>query len=468
MVLPNMLGRVCIHVSALLQLAVAEHELPNRTTETSGNADEEQVAPTSKACEWNKPGKGPVEFEGKPDVVVNDECERIFQTMSFSKEDQEAVEISTRDQSAVSEWKKQRAGRITGTKIKRLTPGDINFILEMCYPELNNFTGNKSTIYGLKNEPIAAKLIEKHILDNNLHKNFSLKQVGFVIALSASYVGASPDRLTECDCCGRCVLEIKCPSTLEGKDIEERVKSDKSFFLQINPETQEIYLMKNHDYYFQFQLQLYVTESRKGIFGVYNGVMSKRYSSVKNTPSTEPATNIISANINRNRNQFICDCQDPLKIDEVVRCAGNFCMFQEFHKSCTKSKVFPETWKCMYCKKEDAKKKREEAKKKKEDSLAIPTNTPQVNSSTIPANISLVNSSAIQTNHPLVIQPVVHYIDPFMSYDGIHSSNGMNNGSPVAMKESNKAPPGFNKKYGKCFGHQRQTAKLCNTKGIHH
>ncbi len=98
------------------------------------------------------------EFEGKPDVVVNDECERIFQTMSFSKEDQEAVEIATRDQSAVSEWKKQRAGRITGTKIERvfnfkfqsqLTPEDKNFILEMCYPELNNFTGNKSTRYYL-------------------------------------------------------------------------------------------------------------------------------------------------------------------------------------------------------------------------------------------------------------------------------------------------------------------------------
>ena len=68
----NRLGRVCIHVSALLQLAVAEHELTNRRTETSGNADEDQVAPTSvnadedqvaptsKACEWNKPGKGPV------------------------------------------------------------------------------------------------------------------------------------------------------------------------------------------------------------------------------------------------------------------------------------------------------------------------------------------------------------------------------------------------------------------------
>lgn len=90
--------------------------------------------------------------------MVNEECERIFQTISFSKKDQEAIEIATRDQSGVSEWKKQRAGRITGTNIKhvcnfkfksQLTSGDINFILEMCYPELNNFTGNKATSYYL-------------------------------------------------------------------------------------------------------------------------------------------------------------------------------------------------------------------------------------------------------------------------------------------------------------------------------
>ena len=133
--------------------------------------------------------------------------------------------------------------------------------------KIHSFTNR----YGLKKEPIAAKLIEKHIKDKNLHTNFSLKRVGFVIAPTTPYViGASPDRLTECDCCGRCVLEIKCPSTLQGKDIEERVKVDKSFFLQIHPETKEIYQVKNHDYYFQFQLQLHVTESRKGIFGVYN------------------------------------------------------------------------------------------------------------------------------------------------------------------------------------------------------
>ena len=315
--------------------------------------------------------------------------------------------------------------------------------------------------YGLKNEPIAAKLIDKHIQDNNIHTNFSLKPVGFVIALSTSYIGALPDRLTQCDCCGRCVLEIKCPSTLEGKDIEERVKTDKSFFLQIIPETEDIYLVKKHDYYFQLQLQLYVTESRKGIFGVYNGageiklvhierdedciammvaksklfflsyllpeLLSKRYSSVKNTPSTEPATNVISVNINSNRNQFICYCQDPLKIDEVVRCAGEFCMFQEFHKSCAKSKNFPKTWKCMYCKKDDAKKKREQAKKKLENSSASPTNPPKENASTMPTDISLVTSSAIQINHPLVIQPAAHDVYPVISDYVLPSSNGILN-----------------------------------------
>ena len=319
--------------------------------------------------------------------------------------------------------------------------------------------------YGLKNEPIAAKVIEKHIKDTNLHTNFSLKPVGFVIATSTPYVGASPDRLTECDCCGRCVLEIKCPSTLQGKDIDERVKVDKSFFLQIHPETKEIYLVKNHDYYFQFQLQLYVTESRKGIFGVYNGageiklvhierdedlistmvaksklffltfllpeLVSKRYSSVKNASFTAPATNIIAANINDNRNQFICDCQDPLKEDEIVRCAGEFCMFQEFHKTCTKSKRFPDDWTCVYCKKEAAKKKREEAKKreeekkKTEDSFANQTNPPLVTSQAIPMDPSLVSSSAIRKNLPLVTQPGANDVVPVTADKVLDSSKGI-------------------------------------------
>jgi hypothetical protein len=45
------------------------------------------------------------ELEGKSTNVINQECEKILKTISFSKADQEAVEMATRDQSAGSEWK---------------------------------------------------------------------------------------------------------------------------------------------------------------------------------------------------------------------------------------------------------------------------------------------------------------------------------------------------------------------------
>ena len=143
---------------------------------------------------------------------------------------------------------------------------------------------------------------------------------------------------------------------------------------------------------------LYATESRKEILCLYNGVdgkeivniehdedliskmvapaklfflnfvlpelVSKRYSSVKNIPSHEHSKSVVPTNINKNYNQYICDCQKPLKKDEIIRCASEQCIFQEFLKSCTKSKKFPSSWMCVYCKKEGAKNKREEAQKR--------------------------------------------------------------------------------------------------------
>jgi hypothetical protein len=50
------LGSVCIHVSALLQLAVSARQ------DSSTTADDNDVGIpiTSLPCYWNQPGKGPV------------------------------------------------------------------------------------------------------------------------------------------------------------------------------------------------------------------------------------------------------------------------------------------------------------------------------------------------------------------------------------------------------------------------
>ena len=44
-----------------------------------------------------------------------------------------------------------------------------------------------------------------------LHENFSANECGFFPSLTVPYIGASPDALVSCNCCGNGCLEIKCP-----------------------------------------------------------------------------------------------------------------------------------------------------------------------------------------------------------------------------------------------------------------
>lgn len=96
-------------------------------------------------------------LEGKPFMwfnVVEEECERVLQLITLTRDEKDAVEPVTRNQSSCQEWGNQRGGRITGTKIfrvtkfdlsKQLTPGSTQFILEICYPEISKLNGNKYT-----------------------------------------------------------------------------------------------------------------------------------------------------------------------------------------------------------------------------------------------------------------------------------------------------------------------------------
>lgn len=44
-----------------------------------------------------------------------------------------------------------------------------------------------------------------------LHTNFTICDAGLFISTERPYIGASPDAIVACDCCGRGVVEIKCP-----------------------------------------------------------------------------------------------------------------------------------------------------------------------------------------------------------------------------------------------------------------
>lgn len=62
------------------------------------------------------------------------------------------------------------------------------------------------------------------------HSSFSINDAGLFINPDTPFIGATPDGLVHCDCCGDGVLEVKCPYS--KKDVPmETACADPSFCL---------------------------------------------------------------------------------------------------------------------------------------------------------------------------------------------------------------------------------------------
>ena len=88
---------------------------------------------------------------------------------------------------------------------------------------------------------------------------FSIKLCGFIVDKENPFLGASPDGLIECTCCGCGVLEVKCPfCAKEAESLEQVVEQQKDFCLKLLP-SKTLKLSTNNPYYLQCQLQIYTT-----------------------------------------------------------------------------------------------------------------------------------------------------------------------------------------------------------------
>jgi len=61
------------------------------------------------------------------------------------------------------------------------------------------------------------------------HSNVSIKDAGLFISQERPYIGASPDAIIMCDCCGEETIEVKCPYCFRERLPEE---SDKKICLE--------------------------------------------------------------------------------------------------------------------------------------------------------------------------------------------------------------------------------------------
>ena len=118
--------------------------------------------------------------------------------------------------------------------------------------------------YGREMEAIA-KAFYLEIFKKN-HKDVEYSECGLFIHETKQFLGASPDLLVECSCCGKGILEVKCPFCI-ANDIPTDLNLD--YLVKIND---EVTLKRKHSYYAQVQGQLGVTKrahsTRQGLLAL--------------------------------------------------------------------------------------------------------------------------------------------------------------------------------------------------------
>ena len=136
-------------------------------------------------------------------------------TVSLSES--EAIELATRGQCENKSWYDFRAGRITASKFKAACSTDTakpskSLLRAICYPEANKLK-SAALEWGIAQEKYA---LRKYMEDVSArHEQFLVEQCGLIINPEFPWMGASPDSMVSCKCCGLGTVEIKCPTQYE-------------------------------------------------------------------------------------------------------------------------------------------------------------------------------------------------------------------------------------------------------------
>ena len=187
---------------------------------------------------------------------LQDTCDKV--TLDVTEEMAVAVEEATRDQSMSRLWFTFRAGRVTASRMKQVCRTNHSkparsLVIAICYPEAYKFK-TKATQWGCEHEKLARDYYTKVTQEG--HDGATVKNNGLVLNPSWPHIGASPDGIVCCKCCGKGTLEIKCPYCHRGEGIDVVASDPKSCL--IKTQDGSIALDKTHTYYYQVQTQIFI------------------------------------------------------------------------------------------------------------------------------------------------------------------------------------------------------------------
>ena len=193
------------------------------------------------------------------------------------------------------------------------------------------------------------------------HAKFECISAGLVINPLYPHLGASPDGFTQCECCGKGVLEIKCP--FSSKDLHpDAMKNMRGSFLTSRG------LNHGHKYFTQAQGQLAISNREFCDFVVWTpkGLIIERiyqdfkfWEELEKKLTTYFVENILPEIMTSKSKmsleaaddqQVYCVCKGACQGRRMIACDNAFCKYKWFHYQCVGIKRAPkEPWYCKSC-----------------------------------------------------------------------------------------------------------------------
>lgn len=186
------------------------------------------------------------------------ECKQLFTDMTVTEEQAKTAELVTKEHGKCKEWHYLRQGRLTASNMKAVCQGSPTKPAKSTVKAICGQSRFKTSAmqWGIDKEDEAFEVY--FTTEAFSHESMTVEKAGFIINPLYPHIGASPDGLLSCMCCGDGVLEIKCPYSLKSETLEgcEFLNADKT-------------LKREHKYMYQVQTQLLVSNKDYCDFAVW-------------------------------------------------------------------------------------------------------------------------------------------------------------------------------------------------------
>lgn len=165
----------------------------------------------------------------------------------FSAEKCDILQQNTTEQASCPLWFEHRRGRFTSSQFKKILhrkQWSQDFISSLLNTDDSLSDSIPALQWGKTSESIAMQSYIGQMTCQ--HVNFKIQKCGLFVNPKMPHLGASPDGLCICDCCGMGIIEIKSLFKHKEEIIKNIPLKDKMFCLDNNG-----FLKRNHAYFYQ-------------------------------------------------------------------------------------------------------------------------------------------------------------------------------------------------------------------------